>query len=57
MGVKFHDGSEMTSKDVKASYDKIVKPPQGVKSSRGETYVAIASVEAPDAHTVVFKLK
>jgi peptide/nickel transport system substrate-binding protein len=56
-GVKFHDGAEMTSKDVKASYDKIVKPPQGVKSSRGTTYVAIQSVEAPDPSTVVFKLK
>src|SRR5438876_10164550 len=28
-GVKFHDGSELTSKDVKASYDKILKPPAG----------------------------
>src|SRR5688572_16051870 len=56
-GVKFHDGSEMTSKDVKASYDKIVKPPAGVKSSRGTTYQAIQSVEAPDPSTVVFKLK
>src|SRR6266852_1515379 len=26
-GVRFHDGSPMTSRDVKASYDKIVSPP------------------------------
>jgi peptide/nickel transport system substrate-binding protein len=56
-GVKFHDGSEMTSKDVKASYDKIVFPGPNMKSSRKTTYGAIQSVEAPDASTVVFKLK
>src|SRR5215813_4946583 len=37
-GVKFHDGSEMTSKDVKASWDKIVFPPAGVGSSRKGQY-------------------
>ncbi len=56
-GLKFHDGSELTSKDVKASYDKILKPPAGVKSLRKEAYESIASVDAPDAGTFVVKLK
>jgi len=56
-GVKFHDGSEMTSKDVKASYDKIIFPPAGVGSTRKGQYAVVASVEAPNATTVVFKLK
>lgn len=56
-GVKFHDGSEMTSRDVKASYDKIINPPAGVKSLRKAAYASVESVEAPDPNTIVFKLK
>ena len=56
-GVKFHDGSTMTSKDVKASYDKIIFPPAGVGSSRKGQYAVVDAVEAPNANTVVFKLK
>ena len=56
-GVKFHDGSNMTSKDVKASYDKIIFPPAGVFSTRKGSYEVVAAVEAPDADTVVFRLK
>ncbi|HUK04758.1 MAG TPA: ABC transporter substrate-binding protein [Burkholderiales bacterium] len=56
-GVKFHDGSEMTSKDIKASYDHIIFPPPGVGSSRKGQYSDVESVEAPNATTVVFKLK
>jgi peptide/nickel transport system substrate-binding protein len=56
-GVKFHDGSTLTSKDVKASYDKIVFPPEGVGSSRKGQYADVASIEAPNDSTVVFKLK
>jgi peptide/nickel transport system substrate-binding protein len=56
-GVKFHDGSLMTSKDVKASYDHIIFPPAGVVSSRQSTYASVQSVEAPAPDTIVFRLK
>jgi peptide/nickel transport system substrate-binding protein len=56
-GVRFHDGLTLTAADVKATYDKIVFPPQGVRSVRKTAYSAISSVEAPDPSTVVFKLK
>src|SRR6266542_2872775 len=55
--IRFHDGSPLTAADVKASYDKIVCPPPGVRSIRKNAYAAVAGVEAPDASTVVFKLK
>ena len=56
-GIRFHDGSPLTAVDVKATYDKILEPPEGVRSIRKHHYSAIASVEAPEAGTVVFKLK
>lgn len=55
-GVKFHDGSTLTSEDVKASYDRIRNPQGGAKSLRQAAYVDIASIETPDPLTVVFKL-
>jgi peptide/nickel transport system substrate-binding protein len=56
-GIKFHDGATMTAADVKATYDKIVFPPPGVRSVRKTHYTAVKSVEAPDPSTVVFHLK
>ena len=56
-GIRFHDGSPLTAADVKASYDKIIFPPEAVRSIRKHHYSAVASVEAPDPSTVVFKLK
>jgi peptide/nickel transport system substrate-binding protein len=56
-GVRFHDGAEMTAKDVKATYDKIIFPPSGVGSTRKGQYAVVASVDAPNPTTVVFKLK
>jgi len=56
-GVKFHDGSLLTSADVKASYDHIIFPPPGVASSRQAAYRLVEAVEAPTPDTVVFRLK
>ncbi|GIX48322.1 MAG: peptide ABC transporter substrate-binding protein [Candidatus Tectimicrobiota bacterium] len=55
--VKFHDGSLMTSRDVKATFDKIIFPPPGVASARKGMYTMVEAVEAPDDFTVVFRLK
>src|SRR5262250_417566 len=55
--VLFHDGSKLTSADVKASYERIIHPPQGVLSVRQADYAAITSIDAPDPATVVFHLQ
>jgi peptide/nickel transport system substrate-binding protein len=55
--VLFHDGSRLTSADVKASYERITHPPQGVVSARRVDYAAIASIDTPDPLTVVFHLQ
>jgi peptide/nickel transport system substrate-binding protein len=56
-GVKFHDGSPLTSRDVKASFDKIIFPPAGIVSDRKAMFFMVKAVEAPDPSTVVFRLK
>ena len=56
-GVKFHDGTPLTAADVAASWVKIIRPPEGVVSARESYYMMVDSVEAPDATTVVFRLK
>ncbi|MGA2810606.1 MAG: ABC transporter substrate-binding protein [Candidatus Acidiferrum sp.] len=54
-GVVFHDGSAFTSLDVKATFDYIRDPAK--HSPKRGTFFPIASVEAPDASTVVVHLK
>jgi peptide/nickel transport system substrate-binding protein len=55
--VKFQDGSVMTAYDVAASWNHIVDPPAGVISVRQGYYSMVEKVAAPDAKTVVFRLK
>src|SRR5262245_4691849 len=54
--VQFHDGAELTSEDVKATFDRISKPPQGISIPRSILFAAVEEIKAPDKHTVQFKL-
>jgi len=56
-GVKFHDGTPLTARDIKATYEKIIFPAAGVISVKKALYSAVEKVEAPDDHTVIFRLK
>src|SRR5258708_5063654 len=54
--VQFHDGAELTSADVKATFDRISKPPTGVSIPRSALFIAVNEITAPDKYTVQFKL-
>jgi len=55
-GVEFHDGAELTSEDVKATFDRISKPPQGISIPRSTLFAAVESITAPDKYVVKFNL-
>jgi ABC-type transport system substrate-binding protein len=54
-GVKFHDGRELTSADVKFTFDTIISGT--VKTPKRGAFRLVTSTEAPDAHTFVFHLR
>jgi peptide/nickel transport system substrate-binding protein len=53
----FHDGSRLTSADVKATYERLRNPPEGVNSARQSQFVDIKEIATPDSETVVFTLE
>ena len=56
-GIKFHDGKPLTAADVKATYDKIIFPPEGTASSRKAFYAMVDSHRVVDELTYEMKLK
>jgi peptide/nickel transport system substrate-binding protein len=55
-GVAFHDGAAFTAEDVKASFARIVWPPQGVSIPRTPLFSTVSEISVRDAYTVEFKL-
>jgi peptide/nickel transport system substrate-binding protein len=52
-GVKFHDGTPFTARDVKASFERVLDPDR--KMPLRGNHLKIKSVEAVDDHTARFK--
>src|SRR5438105_5597405 len=52
-----HDGSRLTSADVKASYQRIVHPPKGVTYSRQDDFGASTAIATSDPLRVSFDLQ
>ncbi|HXI12937.1 MAG TPA: ABC transporter substrate-binding protein [Thermoanaerobaculia bacterium] len=53
--LKFQNGQPLTSADVKWTYESLMDP--AFTSSKKSGYSAVEKIEAPDANTVVFRLK
>jgi peptide/nickel transport system substrate-binding protein len=54
--VLFHDGAELTAEDVKATYDRIAKPPAGISIPRSILFSSVSEIDVRDKHTIEFKL-
>ena len=55
-GVTFHDGADFTSADVKATYDRIIRPPKGVVIPRTPLFASVGEVVAVDPYRIEFRL-
>jgi peptide/nickel transport system substrate-binding protein len=54
--VKFHDGADFTAEDVKATYDRIVRPPKGVVIPRSSLFTTVGDIVVLDPHKIEFRL-
>ena len=54
--VQFHDGAEFTADDVKATFDRISKPPTGISIPRSILFASVSEINVRDKHTIEFKL-
>ena len=55
-GVQFHDGGKLTGDDIKATFSRIIWPPQGFSSPRTPLFSAVSAINVRDDSTVEFQL-
>ena len=55
-GVKFHDGADFTAEDVKATFERIARPPKGVVIPRTPLFATVGDIVVVNPHTVEFRL-
>jgi len=55
-GVKFHDGAELTADDVKATYERIARPPQGIVIPRTPLFATVGDIVVLDPHRIEFRM-
>ncbi|HVQ76251.1 MAG TPA: ABC transporter substrate-binding protein [Candidatus Binatia bacterium] len=55
-GVKFHDGADFTAEDVKATYERIARPPKGVVIPRSPLFSTVGEIVVVDPHRIEFRL-
>jgi ABC-type transport system substrate-binding protein len=55
-GVKFHDGADFTAEDVKATYERIARPPKGVVIPRTPLFSTVGDIVVVNPHTIEFRM-
>ncbi len=55
-GVKFHDGADFTADDVKATFERIARPPKGVVIPRTPLFATVGDIVVVNPHQVEFRM-
>jgi len=56
-GVKFHDGGALTAEDVKATFQRLIFPPQGFISLLTPLFSTVEAITVRDTYTIEFTLR
>ena len=55
-GVKFHDGADFTAEDVKATYERICRPPKGIVIPRTPLFATVGEIVVVNPHQIEFRM-